>query len=72
MIDVSTTMEVDQWLQSDLGGNILRGLCCLELFRSCVEAVDICLVVVFVVDFHNLAGYRGLKSTEVIYSRLAD
>lgn len=64
---MSTTMEVDQWLKSDLCGDILLGLGRLELFGCCIEAVDICLVVVLVVELHNLAGDGGLKSAKVVY-----
>jgi hypothetical protein len=49
MVDMSTTMEVNQRLESNLGRDILLRFGCLELFRGSVEAVNICLVVVLVV-----------------------
>lgn len=67
VVDVSTTMEIDQWLKGDLCGDVFLGLGSLELLGSCVEAVDICLVVILVVEFHDLAGDGGLKCAKVVY-----
>lgn len=67
MIDMSTTMEVNQWLKSNLGSDILLLLCGLDLLRCSIEAIDVCLVVVLVVQLHDLAGDGWLKRTVVIY-----
>jgi len=66
MIDVSTSVEVDQWLQSNLCRDILFVLGGLELLGCGVEAVDVCLVVVLVVELHDLAGDGGLQRTVVV------
>ena len=64
---MSTSMKVDQRLESNLGRDILLRFRCLDLFRGSVEAVDICLVVVLVVQFHNLAGNGGFQRSVVIF-----
>ena len=59
MVDMPTAVEVDQWLQGDLGSDILLLLGGLELLGCGVEAVDVGLMVVLVVELHDLAGDRG-------------
>lgn len=49
MVNMPTTVEVNHGLESNLGCDILLRFRSLELFRSGVEAVHICLVVVLVV-----------------------
>lgn len=70
MVDMSTTMEVNQWLESDLGSNVFLRFGSFELLAGSVEAIDICLVVVLVVELHNLAGDGWLKRTVIIFKRL--
>lgn len=67
MVEVTSSVEVDQGLKGNLGGNVGLGLSGRELFRSIVERVDVCVVVVFVVKLHDLAGDGRLESTIVIY-----
>ena len=67
MIDVSTAMEVDQRLQRNLCLDILFLLCSGQLFRCSVEAVDVSLMMVLVMELHDLAGNGGLESAVVIY-----
>ena len=67
VIDVSTTVEVDQWLQGNLGGNILLFLCRGDLFGGSVEAVDVGLVVVLVVKLHDLARDGRLQRPVIIW-----
>jgi len=66
MIDMPTTMEIDQWLQCNLGGNILLAFCSCELLGEGVEAVDIGLVVVLVVKLHDFAGDGGFEGAIII------
>jgi hypothetical protein len=66
MIDMSAAMEVDQWLQSNLCGDIFFVFCGCELLGGSIEAVDIGLVVVLVVKLHDLSGDGGLERTVII------
>lgn len=66
VVQVSTTVEVDQRLQRNLRGNVVLRLRCLELFDGGVVAVHVGLVVVLVVQLHDLAGDGGLESAIVI------
>jgi hypothetical protein len=66
MIDMSTTMEVDQWLQSDLCSDVFFLFCGCELLGGGIEAVDIGLVVILVREFHDLSGDGGLERTVII------
>lgn len=66
MVDVSTPVEVDQWLQSNLCGDILLVLGGLELLGCGVEAVDVGLVMVLVVELHDLAGDGWFQRTVVV------
>jgi hypothetical protein len=67
VIEVSTAVEVDEWLQSNDGCNVLLGFGRGQLFRGGVVAVDIGLVVVLVVQLHDLAGNGRLECAVVIY-----
>lgn len=60
VVQVATTVEVDERLQGDLGGDVTLVLSLLELFNSGVVAGDIGVVVVLVVQFHDLAVDGGL------------
>jgi len=66
MVDVSTAVKVDQRLQRDNALDILLGLGGRELFCGGVVAVDVGLVVILVVQLHDLAGDRRLECTVVI------
>lgn len=63
---MTTTVEVDGGLKGDLGGNVALVLSLLELLNSGVVAVDIGVVVVLVVQLHDLAVDGGLESTIVV------
>jgi hypothetical protein len=67
VVDVSTTVEVDDWLKGDLGGNVLLSSSFLDLFGGSVEAVHVGLVVVLVVKLHDLARDGRLEGAIVIY-----
>ena len=67
VVDVATTVEVDQWLQSNLGLDITLLCGLLELLGGSVEAGDIGVVVLGMVKLHDLAGNGWLESAIVIY-----
>lgn len=67
VVQVTTTVEVDQGLESDLSGNVVLVLGLLELLNGSVVAVDVGLMVVLVVKLHDLAGDGGLESAIVVY-----
>jgi hypothetical protein len=66
VIDVTTPMEIDQRLQRNLSLDILILLSGGELLRCGVEAVDVGLVVVLVVELHDLTGDGRLERAIVI------
>lgn len=66
VIEVTTTVEVDQGLQGDLSSNVTLVLGLLELLDGGVVAVDIVVVVRLVVQLHDLTGDGRLQSTVVI------
>lgn len=68
MVDVSTTVEVDQWLQGNLCLDISLLLSLLELLGGGVDAGNICSVVLGVVELHDVAGDGWLKGAIVVYS----
>lgn len=63
---MSTTVKVDQWLQSNLCLYISLLCCLLKLLAGSVEAGNIGLVVLGVVKLHDLARDGRLKSTIVV------
>lgn len=67
VVQVTTTVEVDQGLEGNLGRNVVLVLGLLELLNGSVVAVDVGLVVVLVVKLHDLAGDGGLESAIVVY-----
>lgn len=67
MIEVAAAVEVDQWLESDGGCDVLLRLCRLLLLECGVVAVDVGLVVVLVVELHDLAGDGGFERAIVIW-----
>lgn len=66
VVQVATTVEVDGGLEGDLGRDITLGLSLLELLKGIVVVGDIGVVVVLVVELHDLAGDGGLKSSIVV------
>lgn len=67
VVQVTTAVEVDGGLKVDLSRDVVLGLGLLQLLDGSVVAVDIGLVVVLVVQLHDLARDRGLQSTVVIW-----
>lgn len=63
---MSPSVEVDQWLEANLGLDISLLLGLLELLVGGVEAGNVCSVVLGVVELHNLAGDSWLKSAIVV------
>jgi len=59
-------MKVDKWEESDLRLDIVAGLGGREFLGSIVVRVHICLVMLAVVELHDLARDGRLKSTIVI------
>jgi hypothetical protein len=66
VVQVTTAVEVDRRLQGNLGGDVTLGLSLLELLNGVVVVGDIGVVVVLVVDLHDLAGDGGLKGAIVV------
>lgn len=67
VVQVATTVEVDEGLQGNLGGNVTLVLSLLELLNSGVVAGDIGVVVVLVVQLHDLAVDGGLQGAIVVW-----
>ena len=67
---MATSVEVDQGLQRNLGLDVLPLLCCCELFGRRIEAVDVGLVVVLVVELHDFTGDGGLERAIIICKEL--
>lgn len=59
-------MEVDSGLESDLSSDVALSLGLLQLLKGVVVAGHIGVVVVLVVNLHDLAGNGGLKSAIVV------
>ena len=66
VVNVAASVEVNYWLKSNLSSNVVLGLGSGNLLAGSVEAVHVCLVVVLVVQLHDLSGDSWLQSTEVI------
>lgn len=66
VVQVSTTVKVDSGLEGDLGRDVTLGLGLLELLNGVVVVGDIGVVVVLVVQLHDLSGDGGLESTVVV------
>ena len=66
---MSTTMEIYDRLQGDLRRDILLLSRGLDLLRGSVEAVDVRLVVILVVEFHDLTGDGWLERAVIICNR---
>lgn len=61
---MAAAVEVDEWLEGDLGGRVSGGG---ELFGCVVVGGYVCLVVFGVVEFHYLAGDGGLEGAVVVF-----
>ncbi len=66
MIEVASPVEIDQWLQSDLSGDVGLRLSGGHLLGSVVEGVDVRVVMVLVVELHDFAGDGGFEGAVVI------
>ena len=66
VVNVTTTVELDDIGELNLGLDITDGLGLLDLLNGGVVGVDISLVVLGVVDLVDLAGDEGLESTKVV------
>lgn len=72
VVDVAAAVEVDDGLQSNLVGDGFGGVELLrrgELLGRGVEGVDVGVVVLGVVELHDLAGYGRLEGGVVIWKR---
>jgi hypothetical protein len=69
VVDVAAAVEVDEGLQGDLGGDVvlLLGLC--DLLAEVVERGHVGVVVVLVVELHDLAADGGLEGAVVVCYR---
>ena len=70
VVDVAAAVEVDQGLQSDLGLDVVLGLCLGDLLAEVVVRCHVGVVVVLVVELHDLATDGGLKSAIVVWKGL--
>ncbi len=59
-------MEVDQWLLRNLCLNISLRLYLLHLLHRGVVGVDVCAVVLVMVQLHDLAGDGWLECAVVV------
>jgi hypothetical protein len=66
MVEMATTMEVDQGLDGNHGGDVTIGLSRSELVSSGIVTVHVGLVVLAVVQFHDLPGDRWLKGAIIV------
>lgn len=66
MVDVSATVESKGWGQLDQLGGVALCLGLLQLLLSCVQVVDVGLVVLLVVQLHDLATYDGLQGGIIV------
>lgn len=67
MIEMATTVEVDSSLEGDFGGNIVAGFSGSVLFDRSIVAVYVGLVVLAMVQLHNVAGNGGFQSAIVVW-----
>lgn len=67
MVDMPTAVEIDEGLQRDLCCGIGRGGSRGELLGEVVVGVYIGLVMLSMVELHNLAGDGRLERAIVIY-----
>lgn len=62
-------MEVDQRLGSNLSQDVVLCASLLHLLRSSVEGSNVGVVVLGVVEFHDLAADGGLESAIVVCTK---
>lgn len=67
VVDVASSMEVDQGLQGNLGLDIFLLLGFGDLLAEVVERGHVCVVVVLVVQLHDLARDGGLERAVVVW-----
>lgn len=72
VVDVTTAVEVDERLEGDLGGDVVLLLGFGDLLAEVVERGHVGVVVVLVVEFHDLAADGGLEGAIVIWKGLLD
>ena len=70
VVNVTAAVEVDERLQGNLSLDILLLLGLGNLLAEVVERGHVGVVVVLVVQFHDLAGDGGLERAIVVYSRV--
>jgi hypothetical protein len=66
VVEVAAAVEVDQGLQGDLGGNVLLLLGFGDLLAEVVERGYVRVVVVLVMQLHDLTRDGGLESAIVV------
>lgn len=66
VVQVTTTVKVDGGLEGNLSRDVTLGLGLLELLNGVVVVGNIGVVVVLVVQLHNLARDGGLESTVIV------
>jgi hypothetical protein len=70
VVEVAAAVEVDEGLQGDLCGNVLLLLGFGDLLAEVVERGYVRVVVVLVVQFHDLARDGGLEGAIVVWEGL--
>ena len=68
VVEVATAVEVDQRRLGGGLGHIAAGLCLGYCLESGIEAVDVGLVVLGVVQLHDLAGDVGFERAIVVWT----
>lgn len=68
VVDVATAVKVEQRGLGSGGLGVALGLGITEGLDGGVEAVDVCLVVLGVVELHDLAGDGGLERAVVVWN----
>jgi hypothetical protein len=68
MVDVAAAVEVDHGLQSNLSLDVFLVFCFRNLLREVVERGHVGLMMLGVVQLHDLAGDGGLERAVVIWN----
>lgn len=66
---MATPMKINQRLQRNGSPNIALGLGSRHLLVRRIEAVDVRLMMVLVMQLHDLAGDGGLESAVIVCNR---
>lgn len=69
VVDVSTTMVLDGRLQLHLFGNVIDRDCVSVGFLGCIESVNVDLMMLGVMQPHNLLAYSRLQSIVFVRER---